>query len=250
MSKPGKFLEKEGWEIRSEKGSITSEEESAALMAALSIPALPEMVFPRNQVVFHHIPTGNRLTFRVKGCLALWDHTRPAIQVSIAEKWKEGRQNVPAPVSYEYTFRSGYEGEVEGMERVPTSAGIDYERLKQRDDILLFDDCILFEDELCDAGVSIVNVKYRVMHYGFFILYRQFIRIDDTHYYIADVRYYATFDMPTRLMQEKSVRSCDHQYLKDNRLIPKDLSFLNDSNYMATILPLTHQSTCEFTTIK
>lgn len=41
----------------------------------------------------------------------------------------------------------------------PTSDRIDLEKLKAREQIMFFDDVLLFEDELHDHGVSMISVK-------------------------------------------------------------------------------------------
>lgn len=41
----------------------------------------------------------------------------------------------------------------------PTSERIDLEKLKAREQIMFFEDVLLFEDELHDHGVSMISVK-------------------------------------------------------------------------------------------
>uniref|UniRef100_A0A7S1KLA3 TIP41-like protein n=1 Tax=Percolomonas cosmopolitus TaxID=63605 RepID=A0A7S1KLA3_9EUKA len=74
-----------------------------------------------------------------------------------------------------------------------TKRGIDYERLTQKDEILFYDDVILFEDELHDAGMCILSVKVRVMQETFFCLLRYFLRVDNVVLRILDTRYYHVF---------------------------------------------------------
>lgn len=50
---------------------------------------------------------------------------------------------------------------------MPTTERIDMERLKAREQIKFFEDVLLFEDELHDHGVSMINVKI-VSFIGFF----------------------------------------------------------------------------------
>ena len=40
-----------------------------------------------------------------------------------------------------------------------SNIGIDYEKLKQQEKILFYDDLILFEDELADNGIAQMRIK-------------------------------------------------------------------------------------------
>ncbi|VDP87835.1 unnamed protein product [Echinostoma caproni] len=58
------------------------------------------------------------------------------------------------------------------------SDGLDMALLQRRDPILFYADTTLYEDELGDNGISMLNVKFRAMHSGFFLLQRFFLRVD------------------------------------------------------------------------
>lgn len=59
-------------------------------------------------------------------------------------------------------FGSAYDAQVSS-----TSERIDLEKLKAREQIMFFEDVLLFEDELHDHGVSMISVKI----------------VSETHYY-------------------------------------------------------------------
>jgi type 2A phosphatase activator TIP41 len=79
----------------------------------------------------------------------------------------------PAEVSeiakpYDWTYTTDYMGSVEWVRLdtpddrpvfTPTQQGIDYDRLRQREPILFFDNVVLFEDELADNGTAVLLVK-------------------------------------------------------------------------------------------
>ncbi|KAF8445246.1 TIP41-like protein [Kalaharituber pfeilii] len=64
------------------------------------------------------------------------------------------------------------------------------------DPILLFDNVVLYEDELADNGISLLSVKIRVMPHRLLILSRFFLRLDGVLCRIRDVRIYIDFGVP------------------------------------------------------
>lgn len=70
----------------------------------------------------------------------------------------------------------------------PYPQGLDMEFAKRRDPILFYTDTILYEDELGDNGISILNLKFRAMDSGFFLLQRYFLRVDHGLIRINDTR--------------------------------------------------------------
>ena len=78
----------------------------------------------------------------------------------------------------------------EGVAARPSAAGIDYDRLRQREPILWFDDACLFESELDDNGASTLSVRVRVMPSCFFVLQRFVLRVDSVLLRIVDTRVY------------------------------------------------------------
>lgn len=70
---------------------------------------------------------------------------------------------------------------------------IPFEKLKRPDPILLFDEVMLYEDELADNGIAMLNVKVRVMPERLLVLQRFFLRLDDVVVRIRDTRVYVEF---------------------------------------------------------
>lgn len=61
-----------------------------------------------------------------------------------------------------------------------TSERIDIEKLKAREQIMFFDDVLLFEDELHDHGVSMISVKIVSSVHFFFLIIHPFSTLADT----------------------------------------------------------------------
>jgi len=75
-----------------------------------------------------------------------------------------------------------------------TSGEIPFDKLKRPDPILLFDDVMLYEDELADNGISILSVKIRVMPERLLILQRFFMRLDGVLFRLRDTRLFIEFE--------------------------------------------------------
>lgn len=164
----------------------------------LSLPSLPEMVFPRNCLRVVHA-SGCALEFCALEALRLVDCHQEPLKVAAAEEWGRSREaglkeakDVVKP--FDWTFSTSYKGtllpEAGGFEVVQTGERIDYEKLKQPEKIYFYDEVILFEDELADNGTAVLSVKIRVMASGFFILLRYFLRVDGVLVRLNDTRFY------------------------------------------------------------
>lgn len=70
---------------------------------------------------------------------------------------------------------------------------IPFERLKRPDPILLFDEIVLYEDELADNGIAILSVKIRVHPERLFVLSRFYLRLDGVLVRVRDTRVFVEF---------------------------------------------------------
>ena len=73
-------------------------------------------------------------------------------------------------------------------------AGIDFDVLRRREDILFFDESVLYQGDLEDCGEVIFDYKVRVMPSCWFVLLRLFLRVDNAETRIRSYRYYHDFD--------------------------------------------------------
>jgi type 2A phosphatase activator TIP41 len=94
-----------------------------------------------------------------------------------------------------------------------TDATIDYARLKRHDQILFFDDVVLYEDELADNGLAQMTVKLRVMPTCFFVLVRYFMRLQDVEFRLKETRFYHAFGA-AHLLRESTERRAPFAALK------------------------------------
>lgn len=163
----------------------------------LSVPHLPEMVFAGNILRLSRAG-GYVLEFNAFDALSKVIVNEMPLHVPISDAWKASRHSSGFTESYvhpfDWTYSTDYPGTLSGDWVVKkTDLQIDYERLKQREPILFFKEIILYEDELHDNGIAKCSVKIRVMSFGFFILCRYFLRVDDLIVRIKDTRLYHEF---------------------------------------------------------
>ncbi|XP_075212084.1 TIP41-like protein [Lycorma delicatula] len=165
----------------------------------VSLPHLPDMVFPNNLLILKH-KSGATIEFNAMDALKKVQHGKMNLKIACSSEWKEARQDtglVDNEIgSFDWTFSTDYCGTLSGewvMQNCP-DVSINWDRLKQKDKILFFHELTLFEDELHDNGISVLNVKIRVMEWGFFLLLRYFLRVDGVMIRANDTRFYHEFD--------------------------------------------------------
>ncbi|CAH2062883.1 unnamed protein product, partial [Iphiclides podalirius] len=146
----------------------------------LSIPHFPDMVFPKNILILSH-ESGAFINFNPLDALKCVSNRVQAIEVACAEAWQESRPDAEKKKqNFDWTFSTDYKGTLSNDIVVEsTDEKIDFELLKQRDQILFYHDLTLFEDELHDHGISKMSVKIRVMPSYWYVLLRYFLRVDD-----------------------------------------------------------------------
>nr|BAN21314.1 conserved hypothetical protein [Riptortus pedestris] len=160
----------------------------------LKLEHLPEMVFPHNKLRLEHKSSGCSIEFNALDALRHVRTTRDgSLTIASADAWRKAREETGLVENtignFDWTFRSDYRGTFTGWRHAPAAAlGIDTDRLKQRDKILFYKELVLYEDELHDNGISLSNVRIRVMSWGFFILLRHFLRVDGVALAVYETR--------------------------------------------------------------
>ncbi|XP_039278737.1 TIP41-like protein [Nilaparvata lugens] len=141
------------------------------------------------------------------------------LKIACSQEWKEARLSTGLTdkeiLPFDWTFTTDYQGTLVGDWLIEDcKEEIDYERLKQKDKILFFNELTLFEDELHDNGIAQLSVKVRVMEWGFFVLLRFFLRIDNVLIRAFDTRIFHEFDKDfvIREINAREAKVCD---LKD-----------------------------------
>ncbi|AQZ15524.1 TIP41 (YPR040W) [Zygosaccharomyces parabailii] len=220
---------------------------------------LPEMIFGNNYVRIDNTSDHWSLEFNALDALRQVKLEDSGIRVSYSQKWinsKQQRQRRQADNGgfdieesslriarhYDWTYTTKYKGTETGShclqrddeERLPLK------ELARPDNILFYDDMILFEDELADNGISMLNVKIRVMEERLLILSRFFLRVDDVLIRVADTRVCVEFAENKVIREFKEFEGaykdiiCRHKVSHSHD--PK--AALRDSNWVVQNTPL------------
>lgn len=185
------------WKVTAAKTHIMKSKDIERLAEELSMPSLPEMLFGDNVLRIQH-SDGYGIEFNAIDALKRVNNMQDSVKVACAQEWQESRadseHSKEVMKHYDWTYTTDYRGTFIGDDlqlRVSeTEERIDMEKLKAREQIMFFDDVLLFEDELHDHGVSMISVKIRVMPTSFFLLLRFFLRVDGVLIRINDTRLY------------------------------------------------------------
>ena len=191
------------WKVTTRKLPILKAEPIDEMNQKIGIP-IPEMIFGDNLVSITHIPTGWILEFNAQDALDRVSKTEEGmLQVAVAEEWKKERSHQeevkqvvkPFDWSYSTDYRgtthkaAGQEGndwEESSQEKHPIRTDL----LSRPDPILFFDAVDLYEDELADNGIGLLNIKVRMMPDRVLLLSRFFLRLDGVIVRIRDTRVY------------------------------------------------------------
>lgn len=200
----GKTLSHAGWRIETHKFPICNAPEIDALTARVGI-APPEMIFGNNSVTLAHAASGFHISFSAAGALDAVDKTGAGgmLRVAYSDEWQRMREKVSEDIRdvvrpFDWSYSTAFRGDVGGG-AVPLAPladgapGIPFDRLRRPDPILLFDDVMLYEDELADNGIAMLSVKLRVMPERLLLLQRFFLRLDGVVVRLRDTRVYVEF---------------------------------------------------------
>ncbi|KAK9402299.1 TIP41-like [Crotalus adamanteus] len=221
------------WKLTAARTHIIKSADAERLAEELHMPCVPEMMFGDNILrIQHELFFG--IEFNATDALKCVNNSQGMVKVACAEEWQESRsepehtKEVVKP--YDWTYTTDYKGTL--LEHIDT------EKLKAREQIMFFEEVLLFEDELHDHGVSSLSVKIRVMPSSFFVLLRFFLRVDGVLIRMNDTRIYHEANK-SYMLREYTSRESKISNLKH---IPPTL--FTDPNEIAQYLPV-KENICE-----
>lgn len=96
---------------------------------------------------------------------------------------------------FDWSYTTDYKGTTRSDRPTfePSSLPIPVDLLRRPDPILLFDDVMLYEDEMADNGITVLSCKIRVMPARLLLLCRFFMRLDNVLIRIRETRVYVDF---------------------------------------------------------
>jgi type 2A phosphatase activator TIP41 len=199
----GKSFTQRDWKVSTHKYPICSSSEIDAMTSSLGITP-PEMIFGNNSVTIHHLPSNWSIVFNAFDALDVVDKTGEAgmLKVAYSEEWQKMREKVSEDIKdvvrpFDWSYSTAWRGRTwdGGVKmEVDEEARIPFDKLRRPDPILLFDDVMLYEDELADNGIAMLSVKVRLMPERLLLLQRFFLRLDDVVVRIRDTRVYVEFE--------------------------------------------------------
>ncbi|KAI5781151.1 TIP41-like family-domain-containing protein [Geopyxis carbonaria] len=243
----GKQYTQSGWRITTHKYPICNSAEIEDMTSKLGI-APPEMIFGNNSVSLEHVASGWTLTFNAFDALDVIDKTGEVgmLKVAYSEHWQRMREKVSDDIRdvvrpFDWTYSSAWRGQVKGEDmKIDEAAMIPFDKLRQPDPILLFDDVMLYEDELADNGITMLNIKIRVMPERLLLLQRFFLRLDDVVIRLRDTRIYIEFATGEVIREYISRESAYSDVKKKLAMYPPDEipSLMRDPNKLVDFLQI------------
>ncbi|KAL6940279.1 hypothetical protein ACO0QE_004177 [Hanseniaspora vineae] len=247
----------ERWSIYCSKNPILNAQEIDEWESKLRLP-MPEMIFGNNRIVIKHKRDNSRfddfkIEFNAFDALNSVRLEDCGVRVSYASKWQNKRSVKDMVKNYDWTYTpDNYQGIVSNtkndgsLNEIKDLTGqyeLPLDKLSKPDPILFYDDMVLYEDELGDNGISIVNVKIRVMDERLLLLCRFFLRVDDVLFRVYDTRVYIEFDEDL-IIREYKEHELDYQSVLANYVGKKDPKLaLRDSNLVVQHLTLKKKRT-------
>jgi len=208
MTKEERFDCGNCWSVTSVKGPIANSKESDDITAVLGFPH-PTMTFPANRVTISnghfHITVDTTEALR---CIAKKSPEDIKVMHSQQAYWQDKQKQYRLELDFDWTYQSPYCGTITGGSESSSSMTLDYGRLKvhRAEDILFYDENVLYEDEMGDNGSSKFTVKTRVMAFGIFMLIRSFIRVDGVTFKSLETRIFVDYAKPSMILKETRVK--------------------------------------------
>ncbi len=124
-----------------------------------------------------------------------------------------------------------------------SSTGVNYDMLREHQrtnaPILYFDELVLYQDDLEDCGEVVFDAKLRVMPNSWFILSRNFVRVDGVVVKIRENRFFHAFGTD-RVYLEVTWKECGiGSGMKDLPFVDINPNVLRDVNKLSQMVPPT-----------
>lgn len=187
----------------------------------------------------HILKSGNKAGARIESLAAWLTIDDPECR----EHHQDGIKEVVKP--FDWSYSTDYKGTVsqEGPQFIQSPTPIPLELLRQPDPIQFFDEVMLYEDELADNGITILNAKVRVMPSRMLLLCRFFMRLDDVMFRIRDTRVFVEFGTGEVIREytsrEESFQTVRLKLASTREDVP---ALMRDPNRLAEVLPIVEKT--------
>lgn len=258
------------WTLSTRKQPILKAGPIEQLHQDIGIP-IPEMIFGDNFVSLTHNPSHFTLSFNARDAMDRVSKTEEGmLQVAVADEWKETRKNQADEVKevvkpFDWSYSTDYKGTSsygpphQGKGQVEDAAVIAWKEsdqqtdpirtdlLSRQDPIQFFDTVDLYEDELADNGIALLNIKVRMMPERLLILSRYFLRLDGVIVRIRDTRVYVEHNTKKIIRQYTSKEEKYEVVAEKLKGMRENVpEAFRDVNKLAPILPIIEDLTNVF----
>lgn len=258
------------WTLSTRKQPILKAGPIEQLHQDIGIP-IPEMIFGDNFVSLTHNPSHFTLFFNARDAMDRVSKTEEGmLQVAVADEWKETRKNQADEVKevvkpFDWSYSTDYKGTSsyghphQGKGQVEDAAVIAWKEsdqqtdpirtdlLSRQDPIQFFDTVDLYEDELADNGIALLNIKVRMMPERLLILSRYFLRLDGVIVRIRDTRVYVEHSTKKIIRQYTSKEEKYEVVAEKLKGMRENVpEAFRDVNKLAPILPIIEDLTDVF----
>lgn len=135
---------------------------------------------------------------------------------------------------FDWSYTTDYKGTTSssGPQLETSDKAIPLDLLRRPDPILLFDEIVLYEDEMADNGITMYSCKIRVMPDRLLLLCRFFMRLDNVLFRIRDTRVFVEFGTG-EIIREYVAREEEYEKVRlvscISHLLDSPLHFIDDS---------------------
>lgn len=146
---------------------------------------------------------------------------------------------------FDWSYSTDYKGTIGASSKplIPSDDQIPLELLKRPDPIKLFDEVMLYEDELADNGITMLSCKIRVMPERLLLLCRFFMRLDDVMFRIRDTRVFVEF-ATGQVIREYTAKEQAYEPVRKQLASgrPDVPALLRDANKLSELLPVVERT--------
>lgn len=248
----GSSIQQSGFTITTHKLPILKAGPIEEMTEKLGISP-PEMIFGDNSVRIEHAKSGWSIDFNAFDALDRVDKTgNSALKVAYSKEWHKNREHVTEDIKevvkpFDWSYSTNFKGTVSFAEAIHqfqhSEKQIPLALLQRRDPILMFDDVMLYEDELADNGIAMLSCKIRVMPARLLLLSRFFMRLDNVLFRIRDTRVYIEF-ATGEVIREYTAREEKYETVRQRLAVTREdvPAMMRDPNKLVDLLPIVEQT--------
>jgi len=162
------------------------------------------------------------------------------LNVHLTGSRQEETQKITEVVKpFDWSYTTDYVGTVSptGPQLKSAETQVPLELLRRPDPILMYDELVLYEDEMADNGITMFSCKIRVMPERLLLLCRFFMRLDNVIFRIRDTRVFVEF-ATGEVIREYVAKEDDYEKIRLKLATGREdvLALMRDPNRLSGVL--------------